>query len=125
IYNSPAALHELPPRYHIQKPPGERRPLRPREVGEIASPARVVDAQPTALALHRQSGRGGNHPVAHERCGSNRLIVGSRDRVADPGIDAVEPIACRDLEVSLDRARLAAQPEEPVAAAAGAGYLIH
>ena len=45
--------------------------------------------------------------------------------MADPGIDAVEPIACRDLEVSLDRARLAAQPEEPVVAAAGAGYLIH
>ena len=96
-----------------------------REIGEIASPAWVVDAHARTVARRRQCGRGGDHSIPHERRRPHRTVVRSRDRVADAGIDAVEPIPGRDLDVSLDHAWLAAQPEEPVAPAAGAGHLIH
>src|SRR5439155_23414461 len=52
-------------------------------------------------------------------------VVGPRDGMADPGIDAVESVSCRNFEVAFDRARLATQLQQAVLLAAGARHLVH
>src|SRR5574342_1219929 len=63
--------------------------------------------------------------MPHEGGGADRAVVGARHRVADAGVDAVEPITGRNFDVPFDRPGLAAELEQSVFPAAGARHLVH
>ncbi len=73
--------------------------FRRRHVRKVPAPARVLDFHPscTRARAHRQSRAVGQDACAHEGGGADGGVVGSRHRVAHPGVDAP------DLEIGGER----------------------
>src|SRR6266496_1390571 len=94
VADATVAVEKLGAVHFFRQRASELRKLRRCEIGEVA-------AAPW--------GFGYEDAQSHECCSADRPVVGPRDRVADPGIDAVESVTCGNLDVAFDRARLAAQ----------------
>src|SRR5438876_8074277 len=105
VADAAVALEELSAGHFYRQATSEQRKLRRREVREIASARRSL---------------GREDPMSHERGGADRSVVGTRDRMADAGIDAVESVTGRDRDVALDCAGLTMQLKQAVLLAAGA-----
>src|SRR6266581_7060134 len=106
VADAAVALEELSAFHFFRQRARELRKLRQREIGEItASPWRLgcEDAQ------------------SHECRGADGSVIGTRYRVADSGIDAVESVTRRDRDVPLDCAGLTIQLQQTVLLAADAG----
>ncbi len=94
VADAAVAVEKLGAVHFFRQRASELRKLRRCEIGEVAAaPWRFGDED----------------AKSHECRGADRPVVGPGDRVADPGIDAVESVTCGNLEVAFDRARLAAQ----------------
>src|SRR6266568_4285424 len=110
VADAAVALQEFSARHFFRQRASELRKLRRREIGEItASPW----------------GSGCEDAKSHECRGAHGSVVGPRDGMADPGIDAVESVSCRNFDVAFDRARLATQLQQAVLLDAGARHLVH
>src|SRR6266516_952004 len=94
VADAAVALEERSAGHFFRQRGSELRKLHRCEIGEVA-------AAPW--------GFGNEDAKSHECCRADRPVVGPRDRVADPGIDAVESVTGRNLEVAFDCAWLAAQ----------------
>src|SRR5436190_13338834 len=99
VADAAVALEERSTVHFFRQRASELRKLRRCEIGEVAAAPR---------------GFGCEDAQSYECCGADRTVVGPRDRVADPGIDAVESVTRRNLDVAFDRAWLAAQLQQPI-----------